>query len=739
MSKCIGKSFVLRAFRKRSAFTLVEVLVATAITLILMASVASIFALVTTGVTDSRAGLEMNDRLRFVKNILQSDLAGITAPTLPPLNPEADLGYFELIEGPIGPVHLTTQANPQFNPSVTIPAVGSTLTTTIGGTAVAVPSDEELDDTDDVLMFTSLSSNGQFKGKWGTTYTQTSPNAEIAWFCRGTNLYRRQLLVVPGYGTSQSNDFSGNTYTMHGFFLTYDASVRVEGGSRSFEYFGAGVGSSGPASASGQMGTGNSPGSPMMGIIKSNSLGDLTKREHRYGHQPLRYPHDARFWGRVDATGGTGSPISGMGLPTLQETSTTSWPFPLYDPPTSAKVPPTGVFIPPTGGAAIISPNATASASSSTSGSAASAPPPSYATASGSGVDPNSYHMPMTASLTTAPMVGMNRAGSMSTSTYTFGASGFTSSLGVYCMQYYAGTRFDDLMLQNVVAFDVKVWDPGAPVFEVAPSTLSGSATSTINESIAPEDPGYVRTLQKFMASPTNITPASTTIRGVTFGSYADLNYMHNVAGVDPYNPIFRTLTSNTSMSTSAASSASFPMTLGSNATNYEHALQAYENSIYTANSAAAPGGTRTYRPLPRPHFAGPGDPRSGLFGLWPGNPAVPMATLLNPTFLATQAKEKYNVDRPIGAVYDTWSTHYERDGLANNLDARFNRFAGTVDPLYNGIDDDGINGVDDPNEVEAPPPYPHPLRGIKIRIRVFEPDTKQVRDVTLSHEFLPE
>jgi hypothetical protein len=46
---------------------------------------------------------------------------------------------------------------------------------------------------------------------------------------------------------------------------------------------------------------------------------------------------------------------------------------------------------------------------------------------------------------------------------------------------------------------------------------------------------------------------------------------------------------------------------------------------------------------------------------------------------------------------------------------------------------------VDDIDEQEAPPPYPAPLRGIQVKIRVFEPDSKQIREVTIVQDFLPE
>jgi hypothetical protein len=120
-----------------------------------------------------------------------------------------------------------------------------------------------------------------------------------------------------------------------------------------------------------------------------------------------------------------------------------------------------------------------------------------------------------------------------------------------------------------------------------------------------------------------------------------------------------------------------------------------------------------------------------------------------------------------LNGVYDVWSTHYEqnginedndgvidegRDGLDTSVDATHPR------PLYhtltpaNGhtavdahgstfyvpgtIDGDGI--VDNAAEHETSPPYPYQLRGIQVKMRVFESDSKQVREVTVVQEFLP-
>ncbi|MBC7853448.1 MAG: prepilin-type N-terminal cleavage/methylation domain-containing protein [Pirellulaceae bacterium] len=124
------------------------------------------------------------------------------------------------------------------------------------------------------------------------------------------------------------------------------------------------------------------------------------------------------------------------------------------------------------------------------------------------------------------------------------------------------------------------------------------------------------------------------------------------------------------------------------------------------------------------------------------------------------------------GAAWDNWSLAYEKDGPA--------QFGGaTADEMVDGLDNNGIGGVDDPSEAETRPPYPatigdngidedgdglfdgadHPnvmsppntffetfappattiLRGIEVRIRMYEPGTRQTRQQTVATDFIPE
>ena len=90
--------------------------------------------------------------------------------------------------------------------------------------------------------------------------------------------------------------------------------------------------------------------------------------------------------------------------------------------------------------------------------------------------------------------------------------------------------------------------------------------------------------------------------------------------------------------------------------------------------------------------------------------------------------------------IYDTWPLHYERDGIDQN-----NGGSGAIDEGNNGFDDGGLpNTADDIGEYETSPPYPHPLTGartpglsgLQVKLRIFEPDTRQVRQVTVATEF---
>ena len=75
-------------------------------------------------------------------------------------------------------------------------------------------------------------------------------------------------------------------------------------------------------------------------------------------------------------------------------------------------------------------------------------------------------------------------------------------------------------------------------------------------------------------------------------------------------------------------------------------------------------------------------------------------------------------------------------------MDGVIDEYTDGYDNAYSGIITNntagglGTNGVDDASEQEAPPPYAARLSGVQIKVRVFDPDSKQIREVTLTHSF---
>jgi hypothetical protein len=114
---------------------------------------------------------------------------------------------------------------------------------------------------------------------------------------------------------------------------------------------------------------------------------------------------------------------------------------------------------------------------------------------------------------------------------------------------------------------------------------------------------------------------------------------------------------------------------------------------------------------------------RTGMTGSsnFSGQPSASF-NLSAPTNLATQP---YNFH-----IWDTWATTYEMTNFG------FTGFPGTG-RAFNGLDDDGQNGVDDPAERQTQPPYYADLRGIQVRIRVYEPQTRQMRQMTVGADFV--
>lgn len=224
--------------------TFVELLVALTLSLVVMGAVASLFGLFGRAVKQSQATMNLSALMRSAAWQLRQDLAGVTCPVEPRLSPEMNAGYFELIEGPARDV--TRAVDEQGQPTSDLTA-----------------------DTDDILLFTTQSLAGPFVGRFAGEVVE-SPYVEVAWFCRpavsqpldGTTLYdlhRRQLLVVNYLGHAQLTD---NLIPLATDQASCDLSLRRTS-----------------VVGQGQM-------------LVPNSLGDLTKREHRFMRSGLRYVTD---------------------------------------------------------------------------------------------------------------------------------------------------------------------------------------------------------------------------------------------------------------------------------------------------------------------------------------------------------------------------------------------------------------------------------------------------------------
>ncbi|NLE38839.1 MAG: hypothetical protein GX621_12515, partial [Pirellulaceae bacterium] len=538
--------------------------------------VVQIFGLVGQSVDTSRAVLEMNEQLRSATDRLRKDLQGATADMNPPLSPEAGKGYFEIIEGPIGPVN--TLENVAFNtndPSNII-------------------HDSTVADNDDILMFTSRSRGEPFVGRVflrspnpvecrdGRQYSAESPLAEICYFVRGTTLYRRVLLVKPefdcdtvmlspvnehprtvgitplSYRRLYSGLPSGSgvpalpplfvrllDQTTRGFYNNFDLSVRLQYDP-------------------------TNPDDQSQWVWVPNTLADLTKRENRFAHQPTNHafphhPHMVLGW-------------QYLGLPTLRECS---WCVNPRDP---SNV--TGAWWP-------------------------GRPLPAIALTDDDSIDQDN------STNTIGPFDSWNNPLPFNEVDPDTG----TLHLPPRSPQSaYMGPRVaEDVLLTNVIGFDVKVWDPGAPLVAVDVRGTPGDPSDDMG--LAPGDNAYLAALQQAITGGAGPFPVVPTIVG--YGAYVDLGY----------------------------------------APSYD----------YTLVSGA-----------PRPWFNTAGNP--------PG-----------PQY-----------------VYDTWSTHYETTGA-------------------DGFDNTGDGIVDGVSEQTAPPPHARPLRGIQIKIRMFEPDSRRAREMTIVHDFLSE
>ncbi|MCY2982718.1 MAG: prepilin-type N-terminal cleavage/methylation domain-containing protein [Planctomycetota bacterium] len=134
---------------RRSALTLIEVMIATTITLLMMLALAQGFKTLSQTVSEGRSKLILSDQLRGLSTLLRNDLEGCTTTSDTPQSVLSATGYFKYYDGPISDSTATL-----FNHLPLTPEVESQLSASRWG------------DIDDILMFTARAKPGQvFRGK----------------------------------------------------------------------------------------------------------------------------------------------------------------------------------------------------------------------------------------------------------------------------------------------------------------------------------------------------------------------------------------------------------------------------------------------------------------------------------------------------------------------------------------------------------------------------------------------
>ena len=286
----------------RPALTLVEMLIGLAITLLMMAAVVSLFANIGAGVRVRQATIEMSAELRDVRAKLYKDLTHATCRTLPWQRPDEDPGYFEIVEGMYSDRLPSGQAI-DFRFSQIPGSQDPTLPSFQDPNTGDITDGTGLGDYDDIIALTVRQKDIPFQGRFvdpNTFSPETieSSVAEVIWFAIENKIaspgdeqgmrkvYRRQLIVAPWVdlsGIAAPTSISLAEYER--FYSQCDISVHIEPTGSGFAWV-------------------------------PNSLGDLAKRENRFGHYfennfgnqngyPHRFPHDGNGNLVLEAGAGT--------------------------------------------------------------------------------------------------------------------------------------------------------------------------------------------------------------------------------------------------------------------------------------------------------------------------------------------------------------------------------------------------------------------------------------------------
>lgn len=712
----------------RSGLTLVEMLVAMAIALLMMAAVVTVFANISASTSKRRATIEMSGQLRSVAEQLSRDLEGATCPAIPWQKPDSAHGYIELIEGvyndampspwlwdsndndvnegnpagspdPIGDGEAQLDLSLSFLPGSNLKDSNTPLDEE--GRGLSLGNNEDLDeaiktdgrglgDGDDVLMLTTRNEVDKFIGRIPARSGFTPANsqfpdwqfetlesslAEVIWYAIENppenlttftfgepgfrTIYRRALIIAPWLDYQILVDAGGRRVTtgpgvvrvlidridknhldqalacLISFQEIYDLSVRLEWDPLM-------------------------PSSDNLGrwVLKANSLADLTKRENRYGHHGYYFDpnNPTRSYPFAAVSNGDGY------------ANNDSVQF-AFDPEF------TGYRT------SVLRANQDAEFDVILSGnSAVLYEPDSNDSLSDIISEDRRYPVrPFTfienaTGLPATPRALLNADGNV-----VHVRNGFVPLAG--------SRQGEDIMMTDALAFDLRVYDPGAPVYGFYPNGFD-SGDSSQEPALYLTEPGDTSWAVAFEEDLND-----------TEGLVGDLNLL-----VNNNNPTFRW------------------------ERNGSYVDLGYGLTFLDANGLVPNrfnrillGGT----PVQAPEAVA-------------DELAYFVEGEIRATFDGADA-DTFPDALTVGvAVYDTWSWHYENNGLDEDGNA-------IADQATNGFDDFEIlsgqksGGIDDAGERETRPPYDQALRGLQVKLRVYERDSRQIRETTVKESFVPE
>ncbi len=219
---------------RRQGLTLIELLIAVALTLVIVAAMIRAFKTSSESISLGRAKMDMHTKMRVVVDQLRRDLQNATH--IPNPRATAD-GFFELVEGEESDgEHATSQLS-------------------------------FIGDHDDILALTVRSEGEPFRGRfngvwvesylaeviWWTQHDDTNGNGE-ADYDESLRLYRRVLLIRPDLNTLETS--------LSGFYAANDISVRPE------------------LDTNGNL------------VLEMNSLEDLADRRNRFARNRVQFPFE---------------------------------------------------------------------------------------------------------------------------------------------------------------------------------------------------------------------------------------------------------------------------------------------------------------------------------------------------------------------------------------------------------------------------------------------------------------